>query len=294
MKPAPFDYKKVSTLSEALEAYGNDDERELRLLAGGQSLVPMMNLRLARPGVLIDLNKIEELNYVSDSGDSIEIGAITRLRSVETDEQIVTSVPLLREAISYVAHTAIRTRGTIGGNVAHADPSAEIPTVLVALGGEIVASSSNGDRTIAAKDFFLGAFFTELDEREIIKLIRIPKEPENSGSAFVEFAPRHGDFAIVGIAAVISQNDSGHVDSVRLVVAGVDGKPLDVSSEADSLIGKENVTLDSFDEVAQNVFKRVEPSGDIHASADYRRELSQTLTVKALNLAWKRLGGSNE
>ena len=244
MKPAPFDYRKVSTLSEALEAYGNDDERDLRLLAGGQSLVPMMNLRLARPEVLIDLNKIEELNYISDSGESIEIGAITRLRSVETDEKIITSVPLLREAISYVAHTAIRTRGTIGGNVAHADPSAEIPTVLVALGGEIVAASSNGDRAIPAKDFFLGAFLTELDEREIDKLIRIPKEEKNSGSAFVEFSPRHGDFAIVGIAAVISQNDSGHTDSVRLVAAGVDGKPLDLSSEADSLIGKENLTLD--------------------------------------------------
>ena len=149
MKPAPFDYRKVATLSAALEANGNDDERDLRLLAGGQSLVPMMNLRLARPEVLIDLNKIEELNYISDSGESIEIGAITRLRSVETDEKIITSVPLLREAISYVAHTAIRTRGTIGGNVAHADPSAEIPTVLVALGGEIVAASSNGDRAVS-------------------------------------------------------------------------------------------------------------------------------------------------
>ena len=226
MKPAHFDYKKALTLSEALEAYGNDDERDLRLLAGGQSLVPMMNLRLARPEVLIDLNQIEELDYVADSGVSIEIGAITRLRSVEMDEKVSTSVPLLREAISYVAHTAIRTRGTIGGNVAHADPSAEIPTVLVALDGEIVASSSNGDRTIPAKDFFLGAFFTELGEREIVKMIRIPKERKNSGSAFVEFAPRHGDFAIVGIAAVISQNDAGDIDSVRLVVAGVDGKPL--------------------------------------------------------------------
>lgn len=294
MKPAPFDYKKALTLSEALEAYGNDDERDLRLLAGGQSLVPMMNLRLARPEVLIDLNQIEELDYVADSGVSIEIGAITRLRSVEMDEKVSTSVPLLREAISYVAHTAIRTRGTIGGNVAHADPSAEIPTVLVALDGEIVASSSNGDRTIPAKDFFLGAFFTELGEREIVKMIRIPKERKNSGSAFVEFAPRHGDFAIVGVAAVISRDDSGHIDLVRLVVAGVDGKPLDVSSEADSLLGNKNITQDSFTEVAQNVFKRVEPSGDIHASGDFRRELSQTLTAKALSLAWKRLGDSNE
>ena len=294
MKPAHFDYKKALTLSEALEAYGNDDERDLRLLAGGQSLVPMMNLRLARPEVLIDLNQIEELDYVADSGVSIEIGAITRLRSVEMDEKVSTSVPLLREAISYVAHTAIRTRGTIGGNVAHADPSAEIPTVLVALDVEIVASSSNGDRTIPAKDFFLGAFFTELGEREIVKMIRIPKERKNSGSAFVEFAPRHGDFAIVGVAAVISRDDSGQIDLVRLVVAGVDGKPLDVSSEADSLLGNKNITQDSFTEVAQNVFKRVEPSGDIHASGDFRCELSQTLTAKALSLAWKRLGDSNE
>ena len=294
MKPSPFDYKRVSTLSEALDIYGEDNDRDFRLLAGGQSLVPMMNLRLARPEVIIDLNDIDELDYIIESGDSIEVGAITRLRTVETDERIAESAPLLREAISYVAHTAIRTRGTIGGNVAHADPSAEIPTVLVALEGEIVASSLVGERTIAAKDFFLGAFFTELDEREIVKLIRIPKKRLNSGSAFVEFSPRHGDFAIVGIAAVLSQNDSGYLDSVRLVVAGVDGKPLDVSSEADSLLGKGEITLDLLDEVAQNVFKRVEPGGDIHASAEFRRELSQTLTVKALNLAWSRLGEFNE
>lgn len=294
MKPSPFDYKKVSTLSEALDVYSEDEERESRLLAGGQSLVPMMNLRLARPELLIDLNHIEELNYINESENCIEIGAITRLRTVEMDERINDLVPLLREAISHVAHTAIRTRGTIGGNVAHADPSAEIPTVLVALEGEVIASSSLGDRTIPAKDFFLGAFLTELNEREIVKSIRIPKEGENSGSAFVEFAPRHGDFAIVGVAAFLSHDGSGYLNSVRLAVAGVDGKPLDVSSEASSLLGKDEITLDLLDEVANNVIGRVEPGDDIHASAEFRRELSQTLTIKALNLAWNRLGEPNE
>tara|TARA_B110000438_G_scaffold278198_1_gene301515 strand:- start:125 stop:889 length:765 start_codon:yes stop_codon:yes gene_type:complete len=253
----------------------------------------MMNLRLARPEVLIDLNQIEQLDYINDEGGVIEVGAITRLRSLETDEQVSFFIPLLQEAVGLVAHAAVRARGTVGGNIAHADPSAEIPTALVALEANIVASSASGERDIPAKDFFLGAFFTSLEEREIVTSVKIPKSIGQTGSAFVEFAPRHGDFAIVGVAAIISIDDSGKCTSVRIVLSGVDGRPLDVSSAAEPLIGNQEISQELFEAVGQSIFERVDPGSDIHASAEFRRELCQMLSVDALNKAWERLGGSN-
>lgn len=266
MKPAPFDYVAPTSLEEALELRAQHGD-ESAVLAGGQSLVPSLNLRLARPTMLIDINGIEELRRIGVANDTVEIGATTRQRAAERDPAIG---PLLAEALRWVAHPAIRSRGTIGGSVAHADPAAELPAVVALHDGAIVARSIRGTRTIAATEFFTGWLTNALAPDELLTEVRLPQLPAGSGTAFLELSRRHGDFALVGVAAMVASGE------VRVTLAGVDGAPV----------------VRRFDEDASDIGREVaaslDPPSDLHATSDYRRRVAAVLVDRALEQARAR------
>ena len=262
MKPAKFEYHAPASVDEALAILGRYDG-EARVLAGGQSLVPMMNFRLARPTAIVDLNRIDGLAYVEEEGVIVRIGSMTRQRRLEFDPLVAAKLPLLREALRWVGHLPTRSRGTIGGSIAHADPSAEIPLVLLALAGEIVLSSRRGSRRLAAADFFTGLMSTAREENELIEAAIVPRRRPGHGYAFREFARRHGDFAIVACAAIANEREA------RLAIGGVadrpvafDGLPLDGAALAEAL-----------DHIAGELAARE----DLHATPEYRRELVRRL-----------------
>ena len=219
MKPAKFEYHAPASVDEALAILERYDG-EARVLAGGQSLVPMMNFRLAQPRALVDLNRIADLPFIEEEGETVRIGSMTRQRRLESDPLIAAKLPLLREALRWVGHLPTRSRGTIGGSIAHADPSAEIPMVLQALEGEIVARGPDGERRIAANDLFHAALTTSLAPLEIITEVRLPAMPARAGHAIEEFARRKGDFAIAAVAVMLTR-DGEHCTKARLATAGV-------------------------------------------------------------------------
>ncbi len=233
MKPAQFDYYAPGSLEEALELLVRYDG-EARLLAGGQSLVPMMNFRLAAPAAIIDLNRIARLSYILQEGDAVLIGAMTRQRTLQFSDVIRSSVPLLQAGIEYVGHLPTRSRGTIGGSIAHADPAAEIPMVLRALEASVVIRGPQGKRTVALEDLFVDAMTTSLGPAEILTEIKVPVMPPGAGFAVKEFSRRHGDFAIAAIAAIVVRAADGRL-SVRLSTGGISAVPDRLrSAEADS------------------------------------------------------------
>lgn len=288
MKPASFAYVAPRSVPEALAVLAAHGE-EAKVLAGGQSLVPLLNMRLARPAVLVDINGIRGLAYLRRRDGVLHVGALTRQRAVEASTLVRRSVPLLLEAIRYVGHPQIRNRGTVGGSIAHADPAAELPAVLAALDGEVVVRSEGGERIIPARSFFTGYLTTALEPTDLLTEIRFALTGPDTGTAFVELARRHGDFALVGVAAVLRRQD-GTIRDARLAFTGVGPGPVRVA-EAEALLAGASPTAKVFGEAARAAAARLEPDGDIHASADYRREMAGVLARRALDLAWQRSGG---
>lgn len=281
MKPAKFDYHAPTTVDEAialLVRYGGD----AKVLAGGQSLVPLLNFRLARPAALIDLNRITSLAYIREHDGHLRFGAMTRQRTIEFSPVVARRQPLLREATRWVGHLPIRSRGTIGGSIAHADPSAEYPAVLTALDGEVVARGSKGERTLAPHALFETYLTTSLAPDEIITEVRLPALPDGAGCAFEEFARRHGDFAIVGVAAAVWRED-GRAHA-RLATAGVGGTPERLRA-CEDIVERDGLGDAAIDAAARRASEIVQPDSDIHASADYRRHLAGVLTERALKRA---------
>lgn len=287
MKPPRFEYHAPRTVEEALallDRYGGD----AKVLAGGQSLVPLLNFRLVRPAALVDLNRIPALAGIEERDGTLAFGAMTRQRAVERSPVVARRLPLLHEATRWVGHLPIRSRGTIGGSLAHADPSAEYPTVLAALGGEVVARSPRGERVVTAEALFETYLTTSLAADEILVEVRIPASPAGAGSAFEEFARRHGDFAIVGIAAVVARD--GGALRVRLAAGGAAPTPLRLRA-AEEIVeagGQEAIAA-----AADRARALVRPDADVHASADYRRHLTSVLTARALRRAFAALDGSS-
>ncbi len=287
MKPPPFEYLAPGSLSEALSAkeqHGYDGT----LLAGGQSLVPAMNYRLARPEVLIDLNRVPELSFIRLSEDGeLRIGAMTRQWQLENDPQVARIAPLLFEAVPQIAHPQIRNRGTLGGSLSHADPAAELPVVARALDARFLVRRVRGDRWISAADFFLGIFTTDLDPEEILVEVAFPPMPPGSGWAFLEFARRHGDYALAGLAALVTVADDGVCQSVRLVYLNAGEVPISAAHAEEYLKGYP-VSDNNIQAAAQAAVSKLEPQGNIHASAEYQQHLARVLTERALDLAFKR------
>jgi carbon-monoxide dehydrogenase medium subunit len=291
MKPAPFIYLTPSTLEEAIALLVAHGETA-KLLAGGQSLVPMMNFRLARPEQVIDLNRVQGLDSIMERDGMLVVGAMTRQRSLERSALIRQHYPLLLEATELIGHTAIRNRGTVGGSLAHADPAAELPAVLLVHGGNVMVQGPQGARQVAAEDLFLTYFTTALAPDEILTEVRFPRWPQGTGWCFMEESRRHGDFAMVGVAVLLTLDTAHHCTRVAVALIGVGGVPYNVTEASAILVGQVPDET-RIAEVAQAAAAGVEPEGDLHASAEFRRHLSGVLTRRALQQAVARATSAN-
>jgi len=286
LKPSKFAYHAPAKLDEAvqlLERYGGN----ARVLSGGQSLIPMLNFRLLAPEALVDLRRVPGLAGIRFAHGTVCIGAMTRQRAAENSELVARYLPLMKEALHWVGHLPTRSRGTIGGSIAHADPSAELPTVLIALDGAVVATGPSGARVIAADDLFDTLFTTTLTPLEVLSEVRIPTIQARSGFAFEEYARRKGDFAIVGIATVL-EGDANRCTRARLVAAGVGGRPVRLRA-AEQLLEKEGLSVETVIAASRKAAEIVEPTSDPAASTDFRRHLTGVLAERALLRAIKLL-----
>jgi CO/xanthine dehydrogenase FAD-binding subunit len=288
MKPAAFDYVVAESIEAAVAALAAADG-EAKILAGGQSLVPMLNFRLLRPAILVDINRIPDLAFIEARADDITIGALTRHYRLETSPVIAAHLPVVAEAMRHVAHLAIRNRGTIGGSLSHADPAAELPMLALLLDATLQVASSAGLRTIAAQDFFLGPLTVDLAGDEMVTRITIPKLPPATGWGFVEVARRSGDFALAAAAATITLRD-GTIAEARIAMTGID-ETAKRASEAETLLNGQTLTPDLIDAAIAAVRAGVNPPTDLHASTDYRRHLIGVLVGRSLADAWRRAGG---
>ncbi len=290
MKPAPFRYLAVESAAEAAAVLGQYGY-EAKLLAGGQSLVPLLNFRLARPAVLVDISRIQDCREIQIEGESLILGGLTRQREVELSALVREQCPLLSEAAPYIGHVAIRNRGTVGGSLAHADPAAELPALAVALEAEFVLQSQSGTRTVPAAEFFVSVLTTALQPGELLSQVRIPLSSTRSGHAFLEVARRHGDFALVGVVCLLTPaaDRPEQIGSARLVLMGVGDVPVRVGA-AETVLTGQIASREAFQEAAAAVLDEIEPAADLQASATYRRHLSGVLTYQALERAWERVG----
>jgi len=290
MKPAPFEYFAPDSLEEALDLM-SQYAGEAKILAGGQSLVPAMNFRVVQPTQLIDLNRISTLRYIQEDNYSIQVGAMTRERQLEFDSSIAKRVPLLCEAVPYIAHPQIRNRGTIGGSLVNADPAAELPVLMLALEGRLKAKSQSGERWVSAKDFFVGMFTTALEPDEILVEVELPMTPSRTGWSFMEVAPRAGDYALMGVAVLVTLDENGKCDRAKLVYLNAGEGPVE-TPEAEKLLMGQTLSDELIEAAASSASEReLSPFGNIHTSPEFQRHLANVLTKKALKQANQRAEG---
>ena len=287
MKPAPFEYYAPLELPEALdllERYGD----EAKILAGGQSLMPLINLRLARPGVIIDINRLSNLDAISIAPDGgLTIGALVRQRTLERSTIVQEQNPMLAAAMPLIGHFQIRNRGTIGGSLVHADPAAELPAICLLLGGEFLLRSKSGARLVAAVDFFLGYLATACRPGELLTEIRLPKWRAGDAWAVVEIARRKGDFALAGVALRAALDGAGTLQNARIVMFGVGGKPQRME-HGEALLNGRRIDEALLGELSRVVTEELDPDSDVHASAAYRKEVGGVLVRRALQSAWAK------
>lgn len=285
MKPPAFEYRVAESV-EAAVAMLADAGGDAKVLAGGQSLVPMLNFRLLRPAILVDINRIPGLAHIEEDGDAIRVGALTRHYQLETSPAIATHLPALRAAMAHVAHLAIRNRGTIGGSLTHADPAAELPMMALLLDAVIGIELPKGRRTVAARDFFLGALSVALEADELVTDVVFPKLPPNTGWGFEEISRRHGDYALAAIGVTLTVAD-GTIAEARIAIAGADERA-QRASEAEALLKGQALEPKLLDAACDAARAAVNPNTDLHASSGYRHHLVGVLVGKALTAAWKR------
>jgi CO/xanthine dehydrogenase FAD-binding subunit len=284
MKPAIFEYHDPTTIAEALDLMARFGD-QARPLAGGQSLVPLMNFRLLRPAHVIDLNGVSGLDYLKVDNGALHIGATTRQRALEKSPIVAQHWPLLLEATAFIGHIQIRNRGTVGGSLAHAFPSAELPVAMSTLAASMVLVNPAGQRTVAADDFFVSFMTTALEPGELLTEIQIPAPPVHCGWSFQEVSRRHGDFALAGAASVIALDTNGAIAHCRVTLTGT--TPMRARSVEESLIG-EKPSEALFQDAARRASETLEPDSDIHASAEYRRSACAVLARRALAQAAQR------
>jgi CO/xanthine dehydrogenase FAD-binding subunit len=290
VKPPKFQYWDPENV-DGVVGFLADHGDEAKLLAGGQSLMPVLAMRLARPEYLVDLNRVPGLDGIGEDGGSLTIGALVRQDALRRSDIIERSCPLLWKAIPYIGHSAIRYRGTIGGSVVHADPSAELPAVMLALDAEFTIRSAKGSRVVPARDFFETYFTTAVRPDELLTEIRVPSTANGTATAIQELARRHGDFALAGVAAVVRARD-GRVDEARIVAFGVDEAPVRLE-EVERLVAGQAASDELLSEAGERAARAVEPESDIHASADYRRGMTGVLTRRALREAVAEASGTS-
>ncbi|MCL5611035.1 MAG: xanthine dehydrogenase family protein subunit M [Chloroflexi bacterium] len=288
MKPAPFEYYAPTTVDEAL-SYLTKHGYDAKVLAGGQSLIPMMNFRLVQPSVLIDLNNIPELSYIHpDENGGLRLGAMTRHHHVEIDPLVAERAPLLHETMPKIAYSQVRSRGTFGGSVSHADPSAELVSLSVALNGRFRLRKQNGERWVPANEFFTGLFTTVLEPDELLVEVALPSMPVQSGWSLMEVARRPHDFALVGVAAVVSLDKNNLCQQAQMVFLSAGDVPM-VAHKAVELLKGQAFTSEAIIASADVAASEdIDPGSDIHATAEFRRHLANVLARRALEQAFKR------
>lgn len=293
MKPPPFDYYAPTSLDEALAhlaEYGYD----AKALAGGQSLIPMMNFRLAQPAVIVDLNTVAELSYIRpDENGGVLVGAMARHKMVERHPLIADRAPLVYETMPQIATSQIRSRGTIGGSLAHADPSAEMVCVSVALGGRFRLQSQSGERWVPASEFFLGLFTSVLEPEELLVEIHLPAMPVRSGWSLKEVARRPHDFCLIGVAAMVTLDEQGLCDQANMVFLSAGDGPMQAHQAAEVLKGQEPTQEVIRAAAEKAAAEDIDPSSDIHATQEFRRHLANVLARRALSEAYERAISNN-
>lgn len=278
MKPPPFEYHRPTSVDEALTVLA-DVGADGKVLAGGQSLVPVLNMRLAAPGHLVDINRLAELAYVRTGPDGVRLGALARHADVERDEEAYGAVPLLRQAISNVAHPTIRNRGTTLGSIVHADPSGEAPAVLTLLGGSVELARADGQRSVPAAEFFVGPLESALRPGELAVEAYFPRPPARSGTAWREVSRRHGDYALCGVGVLVTLDPDLRVEACRAAFISVGPTPVLVDL-TDAIAGQPYSGVD-WDAAATAARDGIDPEDDIHATATYRRHLAGVLLARA-------------
>jgi carbon-monoxide dehydrogenase medium subunit len=286
VKPPPFRYAAPTSVEEVLGLLAANADDDPRVLAGGQSLVPLMNFRLAQPGFLVDLRLVEALTTLRTDGDVLVIGAMVRQSAAERSPEVALAAPLLAEALGYVAHPPIRNSGTVGGSLAHADPAAELPAVVLALDAELVAAGPGGTRTIPAAEFFHGSFTTALEPGEILTEVRIPRREGVGGHAFVEFARTHGNFALVGVAAVI-ELDEDIVARASIALSGVAPTPVRAAAAERTLAGT-SADAATIKVAVDAAVGELSPAGDLHGSTETRTDIARSYLRRGIELALSR------
>jgi CO/xanthine dehydrogenase FAD-binding subunit len=287
LKAAPFEYVRAGSIAAACELLRQAGDA-IKLIAGGQSLVPMMAMRLARPGRLVDINEIAALKFVALGPDVVRIGACTRQCVIERDDALAARVPLLRQALAWVGHVQTRNRGTIGGSLAHADPAAELPLAAQVLGARMMLRSTAGVRCVPANAFFAGPLTTALEPHECLEEIHWPVWAERrTGSAFTEISRRHGDFAIVAAAAQIAVDDAGRCNRASFGLGGGGQTPLAFPKLAARLLGT-RLEAEVVQSVAHDAAVELDPGSDLHASAGYRKHLAAVLAARMLRAAYEQ------
>jgi carbon-monoxide dehydrogenase medium subunit len=283
MKPAPFEYAAPDTLSQALALKAEHGD-EAKWLAGGQSLIPTLNFRVAQPRWLIDINSLADLSFIRREAHELRIGALTRQSRVERDPLVAEQAPLVHAAVPYIAHPQIRNRGTFGGSLAHADPAAETPVLLLALSGRVRAQSARGGRWIEAADFMLGPFTTALEPDELLTEIALPVQPPGTGSAFLEVSRRHGDYAMLGAAAVLRLGPQGTIAHARLVFLNAGETPIR-SLAAEAVLLGQTPGAELFAAAARAADVDLQPLGTLHATVAYQRHLAAVVAQRVLEQA---------
>ena len=286
MKPPRFDYLAPGTLDEALAILAERGE-DAKVLAGGQSLVPLLNFRLVRPACLVDLNEVPGLDAIRPHDGGLAIGAMARQRAVETSALVRERCGLLAEAMPQIGHVQIRNRGTIGGSLVHGDPAAELPAVVAALDGVLVLRSARGDRVLRAEQFFVAYLATATLASELLVEVRLPALPPRTGSAFLEVSRRQGDFALVGVAATVTLDEAGVCTGSAIALTGVGPTPVVVREASGALVGAKPSAA-AFEDAARRVRAAVRPESDLHASREYRQHVGGVLARRALTLAVRR------
>lgn len=287
MRAPAFTYARPGSVDEALRLLAEHGDAA-KLLAGGQSLIPLLNFRLARPDHLIDIGRLEDLKEIRAWGDGLAIGALATQAAIEGSSLVKERCPLLHEAIGHVGHAQTRHRGTLGGSLAHADPAAELPAVVAATGADLVIRGAQGERTLQAAAFFTGYLTTAMTADELLVEVRFPAWPRHTGSAFVEFAHRAGDYAIVGAAALLALDAAGAIERVGLALIGVGGRPFDAAAIVAPLLAGRSPDEAALQAAAKAAAQAVQPDSDVHAPADYKRHLAGVLTGRALAIAARR------
>jgi len=290
VKPVDFELHRPETLAEALELLAEHGAHG-KVLAGGQSLIPLLNFRLARPDHVIDVGRIGALRAIRRNADALVIGAMATYHQAERSAAVAEAAPLVSAALPHIAHQGIRVRGTIGGSVAHGDPAAELPAAFSALDATMVAVSRRGTREIAASDFFLANLVTALEEDELLAEIRVTPVPARTGAAFDEVGRRRGDFALAGAGAQLTLTDDATVSSARIALTGVSAKPFRATEAEETLIGQ-RIDDRLWRQAADVVRRGVDPAADLHATAEYRRDVAGTVVERALAAAAARALGN--